>query len=53
MQRELHRVNQGRHTLQSMVFEPREKKLHLKLGDLKQPATGFEAKTFDVSELLK
>ena len=49
----LHRVNQGRLTLQSMVFEPRERRLHLKLGDLKQPATAFEAKTFDVGELLK
>lgn len=48
----LHRVNQGRNTLQSMVFEPRGRKLHLKLGDLKQPATAFEAKTFDVGELL-
>ena len=51
--RELHRVNQGRFTLQSMVFEPRERKLHLKLGDLKQPASTFDAKTFDVGELLK
>ena len=53
VQAALHRVNQGRHTLQSMVFEPREKRLHLKLGDLKQSATAFEAKTFDVGELLK
>lgn len=49
----LHRVSQGRHTLQCMVFEPRERKLHLQLGDLKQSATTFEAKTFDVAELLK
>ena len=46
-------MNQGRFTLQSMVFEPRERRLHLKLGDLKQPASTFDAKTFDVAELLR
>ena len=53
VQQQLHRVSQGRHTLQSMVFEPRDRKLHLQLGDLKESATSFEAKTFDVGELLK
>lgn len=53
VQNNLHRVSQGRHTLQSMVFEPRERRLHLQLGDLRKSATEFEAKTFDVGELLK
>lgn len=49
----LHRVNQDRNTLQSMVFEPRARRLHLKLGDLRRSATEFDAKVFEVGELLK
>ena len=49
----LHRVSQGRHTLQSMVFEPQARRLHLQLGDLKVSATEFDPKVFDVGELLK
>jgi hypothetical protein len=48
---ELHAVNQGRATLQSMVFEPKERRLHLKYGD--GPATRREAVTLELDELLK
>jgi hypothetical protein len=42
-------VNQGKQTLQSMVFEPAGCKLHLKYGP--GPATKLEAKTFDLGKL--
>lgn len=45
---ELHKVNQGRTTLQSMVFEPAARRLHLKYGST--PATKLEAKTFDLGK---
>ncbi|MFO0852561.1 MAG: C45 family peptidase [Gemmataceae bacterium] len=48
---ELDRVNQGKATLQTMVFEPSARRLHLKMGDRKEPATKFEAKTFDLGKL--
>jgi hypothetical protein len=47
----LHEVNQGRSTLQAMVFEPASRTLHLKLGDLKEPATAKEAVTLQVAKL--
>ena len=48
---DLDRVNQGRHTLQAMVFEPSARRLHLKMGDRTESATKFEAKTFDLGRL--
>ena len=42
-------VNQGKHTIQSMVFEPTERRLHLKVGS--EPATKLDAKTFDLGKL--
>jgi hypothetical protein len=48
---DLDRVNQGRATLQAMVFEPAARRLHLKLGDRKDPATKFDAKVFDLGPL--
>jgi hypothetical protein len=42
-------VHQGRLTLQSMVFEPAERKLHLKYGN--EPATKLEAKMFDLGKM--
>ncbi len=43
-------VSQGAHTLQSMVFEPAERRLHLKYGP--GPATKLEAKTFELGKWL-
>lgn len=45
---QLHEVNQGRLTLQSMVFEPAERTLHLKYGT--GPATKREARTFELGK---
>ena len=36
-------VSQGKETLQAMVFEPADKKLHLKLTDGKESATKAKA----------
>lgn len=46
-------VNLGKDTLQSMVFEPKARALHLKLGDLKAPATKKEAVTLELAKLFK
>jgi isopenicillin-N N-acyltransferase-like protein len=46
----LGKVSQGAHTLQSMVFEPAERRLHLKYGP--GPATKLEAKTFELGKWL-
>lgn len=43
----LHEVNQKAATMQSMVFEPATRTLHLKLGDGKEPATKAKAVTLD------
>lgn len=45
---QLHEVHQKKLTLQSMVFEPAERKLHLKYGA--GPATTLQAKTFDLGK---
>lgn len=45
---QLHEVNQGKATLQSMVFEPAQRTLHLKYGP--GPATRLEAKTFELGK---
>lgn len=45
----LDKVNQGKQTLQSMVFEPGERVLHLKYGD--GPATKLEAKKLELGKL--
>ena len=42
-------VNQGKNTIQSMVFEPAERRLHLKVGS--EPATKLDAKVFDLGKL--
>jgi hypothetical protein len=44
----LDEVNQGKQTLQSMVFEPAKRTLHLKYGP--GPATKLKAKTFDLGK---
>lgn len=46
-------VNQKKSTLQAMVFEPAERKLHLKLGDGKESATKSKAVTLELGKLLK
>jgi hypothetical protein len=46
-------VHQGKWTLQAMVFEPAERKLHLKLGDGKESATKTKAVTLELGKLLK
>ena len=43
----LHAVNQGKKTIQAMVFEPATKTLHLKVGDGKESATGNKAVKLD------
>lgn len=50
---QLQKVNQGRSTLQTMVFEPATRKLHLKLGNGKTPACDFPTKTFDLGKLFE
>jgi hypothetical protein len=45
---QLHEVNQGKLTLQSMVFEPTRRTLHLKYGT--SPATKLEARTFELGK---
>lgn len=44
-------VHQTKHTLQSMVFEPSAKVLHLKLGDGKTTATGAKAVRLELGKL--
>lgn len=46
-------VNAGKYTLQAMVFEPKSRTLHLKLGDTVKSATTFEAVTLDFGKLFK
>jgi isopenicillin-N N-acyltransferase like protein len=48
---QLDNVNQGKSTLQSMVFEPSKQVLHLKYGY--NGATKLVAKTFDLAEMFK
>lgn len=40
-------VHQGKMTVQAMVFEPKARKLHLKIGDLKDSATKKDAVTLE------
>lgn len=49
----LDQVNQGKKTMQAMVFEPGKKVLHLKVGDGTESATKVKAVTLDVGKLLK
>jgi hypothetical protein len=51
VQAALHAVNQGDLTLQSMVFEPAELKLHLAIG--KPPASALPMKTLELASLLR
>ena len=48
----LDEVHQGKNTLQSMVFEPATKTLHLKLGDARTSATGKPAAKLELGKLL-
>ncbi len=41
-------VNDGKMTIQAMVFEPKARKLHLKIGDLKESATKKETVTLEL-----
>jgi isopenicillin-N N-acyltransferase like protein len=50
---QLHDVNQGQATLQSMVFEPAARKLHLKLAKPKGTATTEKPTTLDLGDLLR
>lgn len=47
----MHAVNQGKFTLQTMVFEPEEMRLHLVMGG-KGPVSGGKLKTFDLTKWL-
>ncbi len=49
----LHDVNNGKFTLQAMVFEPKARTLHLKLGDTVKSATTMKAATLDLGKLFK
>jgi isopenicillin-N N-acyltransferase like protein len=46
---ELDKVHQGKHTLQSMVFEPKDRVLHLAYGT--GPSTKLKAKKLDLGKL--
>ncbi len=48
----LHQVHQKKATLQSMVFEPTERILHLKVGDALETATKLDAIKLDLKPLL-
>ncbi len=50
---QLHKVNQGKKTMQAMVFEPGKKVLHLKVGDGTESATKVKAVTLDVGKMFK
>ena len=50
---ELDAVSQGKQTLQSMVFEPATRTLHLKLGDGKTSATKAKPAVIDLEKLWK
>lgn len=49
----LDKVNQGKMTVQAMVFEPKSRRLQLKLGDLKDSATKKDAVTLELGKMLK
>ena len=49
--RKLNEVNQGSHTLQSMIFEPATLKLHLAAG--RPPASALPMKTIDLAPLFE
>jgi predicted choloylglycine hydrolase len=49
----LHEVNQEKKTLQSMVFEPAARTIHLKVGDGKTTATEFKAVKLELGAMLK
>lgn len=49
----LEKVNQGKKTLQAMVFEPGKKVLYLKVGDGVETATKVKTVTLNVGKLLK
>jgi isopenicillin-N N-acyltransferase-like protein len=49
----LHAVNAGKYTLQSMVFEPKSRTLHLKLGDTVKSATTMKTATLELGKFFK
>ncbi len=46
-------VNNGKYTLQAMVFEPKARTLHLKLGNTVKSATKYEAVKLELGKLFK
>ncbi|QEL21000.1 C45 family autoproteolytic acyltransferase/hydolase [Limnoglobus roseus] len=44
-------VNQGKYTLQTMVFEPKSRTLHLRVGDLVASATKMKTVTLELPKL--
>jgi hypothetical protein len=46
----LHSANQGDHTLQTMIFEPRTLRLHVAVGTL--PSTAAPLRTLELAEML-
>lgn len=49
----LDEVNQGKKTMQAMVFEPSKRLLHLKIGDGTASATKLKAVPLDVGKMFK
>ncbi|HEY8752001.1 MAG TPA: hypothetical protein VIM11_28730 [Tepidisphaeraceae bacterium] len=49
MHKYLHAVNQGELTLQTMIFDPANLRLHLAFG--KMPSSGGELRTIDLAPL--
>lgn len=47
----LESVNQGKATIHSMVFEPKQRMLHLKIGDGTTSATKYKAAEIDLGKL--
>jgi len=47
----LESVNQGKYTIHSMVFEPKSRTLHLKIGDGTTSATKYTAAKLDLAKL--
>jgi hypothetical protein len=49
--RKMHEVNQGELTLQTMVFEPGPRKLHLAIG--RPPASALPLRTLELEPLFR
>jgi predicted choloylglycine hydrolase len=53
VQKYLHAANQGKETIQTMIFEPAALTLHLAITDGKSPASALPLKKLDLTPLLK